>query len=101
MTACPALLIVDGKFYPCDWPTNQDGTHPGWLHSNKAKATLWTDDPDKAGTLHGPCQPGCPICTAEPVEPMRDNGHGGDEADRDAVQSVTRISRVILDLLRD
>jgi hypothetical protein len=42
---CPAALNVLGEHFPCDWPTDSDGQHRGFAHSNADAHALWTDDP--------------------------------------------------------
>lgn len=41
---CPAAFNVYGEHFDCDFPTDDDGRHIGWAHSNKETQTLWTDD---------------------------------------------------------
>lgn len=45
MSDCPAALNVLGEHFACDWPTDDDGTHRGFAHSNREAQALWTDDP--------------------------------------------------------
>lgn len=44
-TSCAAALNIKGEHFPCDWPTDSDGTHSGWAHANRAAGAIWTDDP--------------------------------------------------------
>lgn len=46
MTNCPAVLNIKGEHFACDWPTDANGAHPGWAHSNRAAEAIWTDDPE-------------------------------------------------------
>lgn len=49
---CPAALVIEGRWYACDWPTNEDGRHPGWAHSNKELRAMWVDDRDNPSTSY-------------------------------------------------
>ena len=44
-TTCPAVLNIKGEHFACDWPTNEDGKHPGFAHANAPAEAIWTDDP--------------------------------------------------------
>lgn len=41
---CPAAINVYGEHFDCDFPTDDNGNHLGWAHSNKGTQTIWTDD---------------------------------------------------------
>lgn len=41
---CPAVLMLVGEAYPCDWPTDEHGRHDGWAHSNMAAQAIWCGD---------------------------------------------------------
>jgi hypothetical protein len=38
---CRAALMIKGAHYPCDWPTDESGTHTGWVHNNRAAEAIW------------------------------------------------------------
>jgi hypothetical protein len=44
MSDCPAMLMVKGEAFPCDWPADDKGEHPGWAHANSAAEAVWTED---------------------------------------------------------
>lgn len=46
MTDCPAALNIKGEHFPCDWPSNIDGAHPGFAHANRDAEAIWADDPN-------------------------------------------------------
>jgi hypothetical protein len=41
---CSAVLMLAGRHYQCDLPTDAHGRHDGWRHSNKATEAIWCDD---------------------------------------------------------
>ena len=41
---CPAVLMVAGEAYSCDWPTDENGQHKGWGHTNAAAEAVWCGD---------------------------------------------------------
>ncbi len=41
MAECTAALNIKGEHFPCDWPTDENGKHRGWAHSNRAVEALW------------------------------------------------------------
>lgn len=43
---CSGVLMVAGESYRCDWPTDANGEHKGWAHSNKEAKALWADTPN-------------------------------------------------------
>lgn len=46
-TKCPALLMIKGEAFPCDWEgRNPDGTHTGWAHTNKDAEAVWSGTAD-------------------------------------------------------
>lgn len=44
-TLCPAALNIKGEHFPCDWPADEQGKHPGFAHANAAAEAIWADDP--------------------------------------------------------
>lgn len=38
---CPATAILHGEFLNCDWPTDEDGRHDGWAHTNMTVGLVW------------------------------------------------------------
>jgi hypothetical protein len=41
---CSAVLVLAGRHYRCDLPTDTHGRHGGWRHSSKAAEAIWSDD---------------------------------------------------------
>jgi hypothetical protein len=41
---CSAVLVLAGRQYQCDLPTDAHGRHDGWKHSNEAAEAIWCDD---------------------------------------------------------
>jgi hypothetical protein len=41
---CSAVLMLAGRQYQCDLPTDAYGRHDGWRHSSKAAEAIWCDD---------------------------------------------------------
>lgn len=41
MSECKAALNIKGEHFPCDWPTDDNGRHDGWGHSNKEAQAIW------------------------------------------------------------
>jgi hypothetical protein len=41
---CSAVLMLAGRQYQCDLPTDAHGRHDGWKHSSKAAEAIWCDD---------------------------------------------------------
>jgi hypothetical protein len=41
---CSAVLMLAGRQYQCDLPTDAHGRHDGWRHSSKAAEAIWCDD---------------------------------------------------------
>jgi hypothetical protein len=38
---CKSSLNIKGEHFPCDWPTDANGKHDGWAHTNKAAQAVW------------------------------------------------------------
>lgn len=39
---CPAVLILKGEGFPCDWPSvDATGRHDGWAHSSRSAEAIW------------------------------------------------------------
>lgn len=38
---CRSVLMIGGADFPCDWPTDDRGKHPGWAHANKNCQAIW------------------------------------------------------------
>jgi hypothetical protein len=38
------MLMIKGEAFPCDWPSDDDGTHKGWGHTNKAAEAVWQSE---------------------------------------------------------
>lgn len=46
---CDAAINIQGEHFPCDWPTDAEGRHPGWAHSNRQAQAIWRGDlPDQS-----------------------------------------------------
>lgn len=43
---CKANLNLQGGSYPCDWPSDEDGRHDGWAHTNKEIQAVWVSPTD-------------------------------------------------------
>jgi hypothetical protein len=41
---CSAVLMLAGRHYQCDLPTDSHGRHDDWRHSSKAAEAIWCDD---------------------------------------------------------
>ena len=41
VVACPAVLMLHGEHFACDWPVDAEGRHDGWAHANRASSALW------------------------------------------------------------
>jgi hypothetical protein len=41
--SCPAALNLAGEHFPCDWPTDENGLHEGWAHTNQEAKAVWGD----------------------------------------------------------
>ena len=50
---CKAALNIAGEHYPCDWPTDANGRHDGWAHTNKAAEAIWASDRDPVPGMPG------------------------------------------------
>lgn len=48
---CRAGLNIRGEHFGCDWPTNEQGQHPGWAHSNQLAQAIWADDTKERGQV--------------------------------------------------
>jgi hypothetical protein len=46
---CPAVLMIEGEAFPCDWPIDTDGRHDGWAHSSKPASAIWCGDEGPVG----------------------------------------------------
>lgn len=42
---CRGALNIRGEHFGCDWPTDQQGHHLGWAHTNMAAQAIWASDP--------------------------------------------------------
>lgn len=50
---CKGALNIKGEHFPCDWqPTDADGTHKGWGHTNKDAEAVWTSGHESEGLPH-------------------------------------------------
>ncbi len=45
---CPASLNLRGEHFGCDWPSDFDGRHEGWAHTNKEVQAVWVGSADDA-----------------------------------------------------
>jgi hypothetical protein len=95
---CPAVLMLTGRHYQCDFPTDAHGRHDGWGHSSKAAEASWCDDPatewgDKPavpqtlkdiGDMHGALGPG------ETAEHWKDRAEA---AEAQLVKAVEQLRR--------
>jgi hypothetical protein len=52
---CSAVLLLAGRPYQCDLPTDSHGRHDDWRHSSKAAEAVWCDD--AATEWHKPAVP--------------------------------------------
>jgi hypothetical protein len=45
-TDCPAVLMIKGVHYPCDWNLRNGTTslHPGWAHTSVEAQAIWCGD---------------------------------------------------------
>lgn len=39
--ACNSALNIKGEAFRCDWPTDANGKHDGWAHTNKEAQAVW------------------------------------------------------------
>lgn len=38
---CGSSLNIKGEHFSCDWPTDLQGKHEGWAHTNKKAQAVW------------------------------------------------------------
>jgi len=47
MTECNSALIIKGEWFLCDTPTDEDGAHIGWGHSNRQAEAIWINEDEE------------------------------------------------------
>jgi hypothetical protein len=40
-------LTIEGKHFACDRPTDENGRHDGWAHTNTDAGAVWSGNADR------------------------------------------------------